>query len=230
MRYLLLLIICFSCTRQRQKQTGQLKIILDYCKYSNEHPSVAKIAIFKDGNPFKEIDFIHKEEVTTSLPFGKYTIRYKSIYNILEKTNVVVNSTKQRLISLCIDKINYNDNRNTLLLDELKVGESLGYFFESIGCFHSDKGTLIVIKNKDNKYMAVLNNLKFTVSKEQYTFIREFEIELRCNHVDGCSTIDSYEIVNRNNPDIFLIRDASCAWRGFDNLIKKLNLKEKLGN
>ncbi|HHC79351.1 MAG TPA: hypothetical protein ENK46_05675 [Flavobacteriia bacterium] len=229
--YLLLLIFSsfLHCTSYQKNQTGKLKITLSYCKYDNKDLFLKKATIYKGKTEFKEVDFEHRENyIIPKLPFGKYTIKYKSIFNILESINFVINDQKEKQVTLCVDKINYSDNKNTLLLDELKTGESLEFLFTSVGCFDMHQGKLTITRIDTKKYKATINGFEFVVTDEQYRSIREFEIELRCNHTSDCTTVDTYKVINKNSLKSYSIKDGSCRWRGFDNLIEKLNIKEKL--
>ena len=229
--YLLLLIFSsfLFCTSYQKNQTGKLKIIVSYCKYDNKDLFIKKATIYKDGTEFKKIDFEYSQDnVISNLPFGKYTIKYKSIFNILESIDFVIYEQKEKEITLCVDKINYSDNKNILLLDKLKIGESLDFLFISKGCFDIHRGKLTITRNSTKKYKATINNFEFDITDRQYQSIREFEIELHCNHASDCSTVDTYKVINKNSLESYSIEDGSCRWRGFDNLIEKLNIKEKL--
>lgn len=207
------------------KKDGSLNVVIDNCKYkSNENPYLNEIELYKNGEAFRNVSLNNQDEVNISnLPYGIYDLRYKSIYNIMEHMQIDIIDEKPKLITICIDKLDYNANRNVLLIDDMKIGETIRISFQSQGCFHFSENELELEKSKDG-VIATYNEEKVTLSKTQYQLIRQFEIELRSNHVGGCSTIDRYGIWNEDSFGDYTLYDESCQWRGFTNLIKLLNL------
>ena len=226
MKYLIfLLIILSSCSQknEKDKQFGKLNISFDYCKYSNEHPFLKEVKIFNKKELFKTVD-LKKGKDELELPIGIYNLKYKSIYNIINNVEVTIVNKREQNVILCIDKINYENNNNVISIDELNNNEILEYYFQSSGCFHSNEDKLIIAKNKSGELNVKYKDTVFTVSKEQHQLIREYEIELRCNHSSGCSTIDTYGVYNKQSYELYTVKDESCEWRGFNNLLKKLEL------
>lgn len=224
---LVLIVLLISCSKQNTKNDGNLKLSISYCKYTkNKGFSSTGITLFKDNIKFKDI-FIHKTETEISdLPHGDYKIRYRSIFNRYEYIDFKITSNNQKSISLCVDKIDYSTNQNVLLIDEMKAEETLIFSFESLGCFHSSKDEIKLTKNQNN-LTAIYNGNSKKLSTLQYDLCREFEIELRSNHLGWCSTNNKYGVFNEQTNEIYLVNDESCKWNGFINLIHLLGFKTK---
>ena len=79
---------------------------------------------------------------------------------------------------LCYDYLNYQSNKNILLLDELLENDYLTIFFESQGCFHSEKDKMKVTKSKKT-LVVEYRGIKYNLTPSQTKTLREFEIELR---------------------------------------------------
>ncbi len=229
MKYLILSLIIFllSCSDVKQKNDGELRVTINFCKYINSrHKTLEKITLLKGNLDFKSFNFNREEElVIPNLNYGIYKIKYKSIYNKYEYIDFEINNNLQQTISICLDKINYKENNNILLIDEMKVGEVLIFDFASQGCFHSGKEEIKLIKNKDN-IIATYNESEVKLTDSQYKLFREFEIELRSNHTGWCSTKDKYRIYNEQTNEIYSVNDETCKWSGFRNLIKLLELEK----
>ncbi|MCF2875013.1 MULTISPECIES: hypothetical protein [unclassified Tenacibaculum] len=223
-----LLILLIGCSKKSIKNDGRLKLSIDYCKYTKNSSFLScEATLFKDTLKFKEISFMHKTETEISdLPYGNYKVRYKSIFNRYEYIDFKITDNNQKSISLCVDKIDYNRNQNVLLIDEMKIGETLIFSFESQGCFHSSKDDIRITKNQ-NDLTVTYNETSKKLSALQYNLLREFEIELRSNHLGACSTNNRYGVFNKQTNEIYLVIDQSCQWNGFKNLIHLLDFKVK---
>ncbi|WMI70114.1 hypothetical protein [Mangrovimonas sp. YM274] len=206
---------------------GKIKISFGYCKYNNEVKRLKpKWKLFKLHQDSSIIIPLQKRVKFHNLEYGSYYIEYTTIFNQKNTVEFTVSDTIVKNISLCFDYFDYSSNKNVLMLDELKDGHNLYYSFESQGCFkHRDSNEIEIIKNSDN-LIAKYGGNEYRMNDSQIAILREFEIELRSNHVSGCSTIDKYEIVNQHELEFFFINDESCQWRGFENLIKLLKLQK----
>lgn len=229
MKYLItsVILLLLSCKTSDKLENGNLILRTKFCKYpDSKNHSLKEVTLFKDEIEFKKIQFNLEREIKVSkIPYGNYKIRYKSIYNKYEYINIIISSNEQKLINICVDKIDYSNNNNILLLNEMKTGETLSFSLESQGCFHNLKKEIKVKKNHNN-FSATFNDSTVELSHLQLKLFREFEIELRSNHIGWCSTNDKYYIYNENSREIYIINDESCQWRGFENLIKLLDLKK----
>ena len=170
------------------------------------------------------IDFISGEAKFEDLPFGKYSFRFKSIYDIEETFEFEIKNKTQE-ITLCIDNIDYELVTNSLLIDQLKPYEKLKIDFQSHGCFHSENTRLEIIRT-DERYLAKIEETEIVLSNTQFELVREFEIELRELTSGGyCTTFDTYNLtISKNSENIKLI-DGWCIWNGFINLLEKLGLE-----
>ncbi len=224
--FLVSLIVFSNCnTKKDNFGIGQIKVNSVFCKYDIDanRLNYKKFKLFKKGENITEIIIPkNKDSIIHNLEFGEYYIEYKTIFNQKNITEFKISESKCKEIELCYDYLNYQSNKNILLLDELLENDYLTIFFESQGCFHSEKDKMKVTKSKKT-LVVEYRGIKYNLTPSQTKTLREFEIELRSNHSDGCSTVDSYSIFNDN--ESFSMTDGSCLWRGFDNLITLLKLK-----
>lgn len=89
----------------------------------------------------------------------------------------------------------------------------------SHGCFHSDKDSILISKNKDS-YVLKWGTKSKVQDKNDIESIRHFEIEMTYFQDLGCTTVDTY-IINYNGKDV-VYNDGSCVWRGAYHLKKEL--------
>ncbi|WP_264558951.1 hypothetical protein [Flavobacterium sp. N2270] len=234
MRFLtiILIITLVSCNKNVQKN-GRLEIISAFCKYDNQvHPSSVKLKLFKKGKSISEIKLNDKNKVpgtanftVSNLEYGDYYIEYKTIYNQKNVVEFEINQSDLKSVELCMDYLDYKSNKNILLLDELQNGEALNVVVNEMACFGGWKDTMI-ISRKRNQLIVEYGEMKHTLTPSQIKLLREFEIELRCNHKPGCSNIDTYWIHNQQTHEECVVTEESCEWYGFKNLIKLLKLKK----
>ena len=232
MRFLsIILIITFlSCNKNVQKN-GRLKIVPTYCKYDNSnHFSKQKLKLFKKGKTATEIKLMDKNKIpgednfiVSGLEYGDYYIEYATIYNQKNVVKFEINQSSLKNVKICLDYLDYKSNKNILLIDELKNGESLLLDFFHQGCFDTfEKPVKLNLTKTNNKIVAEYNGVKYTLTPSQVDLFRQFEIELRSNHCGWCSSEDTYNLFNSKSYEIYGVKDSSGQWRGFNNLIKTL--------
>ena len=223
--FFILLLLSFIACGKKEPEIGQIKVNAAFCKsnkdffYFHSH-----VKLFKRGEKVTEIKLKVKYPPVYNLEYSEYYFEYKTIFN---KKNIVefeVNEHKCKEIKLCFDYLDYKSNTNVLLLDELKNGENLSINYESKGCFGAYSIDEITISKSKNKINAEYKGIKYVLTNTQIQLLKEFEIELRSNHRDGCTTLDSYTIFNER--EAYTMTDGSCQWRGFSNLISLLKLKK----
>lgn len=219
----LILVLFLQCTNKESKSTITLKA--EYCKYIGEKSRFSdSITLYRNDAIVDGYHFPDSEKIELSkLKYGNYTIKYRTLFNQYVSTNFTINDDKDKIIEVCFDKISYDTNRNILLLDNLKNNEKLYYTLESQGCFHSLKKE-IILEKKENLISLTYNKETKILSDKELNFIREFEIELRSNHIGWCSTKDRYSIYNDKTNEVFFMNDESCQWNGFYHLIKLLGV------
>jgi hypothetical protein len=176
-KYLIIISIAILFSFNSEKKlNGKLRLNLEYCKLSNDKIHINDIRIFKDDIFFKNIEW-HKRQNLFELPYGKYEIKYETIYNILETVKFTIDYKEETIVVLCLDKLNYNANKNLLLIDKLNKGEKLFYHYESRDCIGILKDTLELYKKDDKKYILNYGAFEGELSNSQINLIREFEIE-----------------------------------------------------
>lgn len=225
--FIIFLAVFSNCNSKKDNlRTGQIKVNSVFCKYDIDAKRLnnRKFKLFKKEENLTEIKIPkNKDSIIHDLEFEEYYIEYKTIFNQKNVTEFTISESICKEIEICYDYLDYQSNKNILLLDELLENQSLTIFFNSQGCFHSALEKMKVTKLKKTLIIEY-RGFKHVLTPSQAKILREFEIELRSNHSDGCTTVDSYTIFNDN--EAFSITDGSCIWRGFDNLISLLKLKK----
>ena len=228
---IILILALVSCTKKEIPKNGKLKIIPKYCKYDNiitiPHP---RFKLFKKEENKSKTKLIKESEIRndnftiSNLEYGKYYVEYISIYNQKKIIDIDVNKSDLKEVEICLDDLDYNENKNVLMVDELKNGETLNIEFFHQGCFDTyDKPVQLDIKKDNGKFTAKYRNINYKLSNSQIQLLREFEIELRSNHSSGCSSNDTYTLFNKESHRAYEVNDRSCnEWNGFENLIKMI--------
>ncbi|MDI1316911.1 hypothetical protein [Flavobacterium sp.] len=232
---IILLLAFVSCNKKDIPKNGRLKIIPKYCKYDNIISIPApKFKLFKKEENNSKNKLITESEIRndnftiSNLEYGKYYVEYITIYNQKNFIDFEINKSTLKEVKICIDDLDYNENKNVLMVDELKNGETLIVEFFHQGCFDTyDKPVQLYITKKNGKFTAKYYNRKYNLSNPQIKILREFEIELRSNHSAGCSSIDTYRLFNKESRRAYEVSDGSChEWNGFENLIKMIISKK----
>ena len=227
------LFLLISCNKELPKN-GRIEIIPTYCKYDNEiHFSSNKFKLFLKGENDTEIKLTEENNIpgtsnskVSNLEYGNYYIQYVTIYNHKNITYFKVNQSNLKKVEICFDYLDYKENKNVLMIDELKNGDTLTLNFFHEGCFDTfDKAVELNIVKNDEKITIDFNNKEYKLTNSQIKLLREFEIELRSNHRAGCTSIDKYTLWNRNSYTTYEESDGSCEWYGFKNLIKTITGK-----
>ncbi len=214
----------FGCQSDKKLETGELTVTGKYCKYPNNDFIVLPFQLFKNDLKVRSDTLEFSGEVKLKdLSFGKYSVKFNSIYERLEIVEFEVNSKTQE-IELCIDKIDYDLANNNLFIDQLKPNEKLKIGFFTFGCFHSEELGLEIIR-KEDQYLAKLDKTEIVLSTNQIKLIREFEIELRQVPTGYCTTTDTYNLTILDSSENMELIDESCEWNGFSNLLVKLGLE-----
>lgn len=223
--YTILFLLITSCGHDPKKD-GAIKVVTNCCKYDDKQMlDLEEFVLLKNNIEIKTFSYDRNGVEVNELYYGDYEIKYKSIFNKYEKINFKITDHKQKLVPLCIDKIDYKKNDNILLLDEMKYGEILSLSFESQGCFHNTRKE-IRLKKTENGLILFYDQNVIELTDKQYKLIREFEIELKSNHNGLCSSKDEYNLYNEQSHTFFTMKDESCTWNGFWNLIRLLKLDE----
>ncbi len=236
MKYFIIvfLFLLTSCKKDSEKN-GRIEIIPTYCKYDNDKlHSTDKPKLFKKGENDTEIKLTEKNSIpgtenfkVSNLEYGNYYIEYTTIYNQKNIVQFNVDKSDLKKVEFCVDFLDYKSNKNILLIDELKNGEDLVLEFFHQGCFSTyEKPVIFTLTKTSNKIVAEYNGKKYPLSETKVGLFREFEIELKSNHCGGCTSEDTYVLFNRKSYGIYEVKDSSCQWRGFDNLIKAITGKK----
>ncbi len=220
----ILLIFLLNCIDSVKTPLGKLHVKIEYCKYTNnENPFLGGFKLFKDKTEIQEIELeLNNQIIIPNLKPGKYYIEYKTLFNRIETIPLIITASELEIAIICFDFMDYKTNKNVLLVDNLQIEKPITIYFESNGCFHKAKNKMSITKTKNN-YIIKYNNIDYLITENQFKLIKEFEIELRSNHTNGCTTQEIYRIGGVDYEE-YHFTDGSCNWHGFRNLIGKLNL------
>ncbi|WP_129039772.1 hypothetical protein [Chryseobacterium sp. CH21] len=127
--------------------------IENYDKYDERRHDLYKIEIYKDEKIFK---ILEPEEYAPALNFnikldslkeGKYSFVYENLFGETIKKEIKVDESKTYRISITPDYL-FKKNKKSVF-ENLKDSEAK-LVFQSRGCFHQDKDSIVVInKGKD---------------------------------------------------------------------------------
>jgi hypothetical protein len=126
----------------------------------------------------------------------------------------------------------------TLLIDNLKNGESFLVDLKSTGCFHNSHLKLRISKVKGNYRANLITDVTINaehsrfkknitaLNKVQVQELRDFEKELRRvsatkNH---CTTVDEFTLSYNTRQTKFIV--DNCEWQGFEKLLGSLFKKQ----
>ncbi|MFD1601309.1 hypothetical protein ACFSJW_23195 [Flavobacterium artemisiae] len=196
---------------------------------NKELPRIYWISIFKDEKLFKrygrfEKPYIEKEIVIDSLSNGNYKFVYENFLNQQMQKTIEISESKIYAISIHPDYSKYTDFINESFVKNLKENEKVEFSFESLGCFHSAENKVEILR-KEEKYYFITRGITKKLSAEELDVIIKMECELNLLQRGGCTTKDHYTIKFENKKKEYF--DRTCAWHGWENMFKQINLKEK---
>ena len=243
-RFLLssLLLVSFQTMAQKNAVTKVKIKISDSRKitsYSSYKPDI--IQFFKQPEN-KEVKLVHRDGMrdtpieVDSMPVGKYTIRYKNVWQQDVDTQIVLTNKPVNAIQLFIDRL-LNYPANTLAL--LQEKDSIVITDHAMGCFANTKEKIVIVKQNGKLFASYYTGKKellpgkemvwverdilkkaILTNENIWDFIR-FENELNyLRERDNCTTSEAYEVSSKywNVKKV----DGSCDWWGLDQLRKKL--------
>lgn len=243
-RFLLssLLFVSFHAMAQKKAITKVKIKISDSRKitsYSDYKPDIIRFFKLPEN---KEVKLIHRDfrrdtpiEVD-SMPVGKYSIRYKNIWQQEVDTQIVLANKPANAIQLFIDKlINYPTNTLALLQEK----DSIVITNHARGCFLNMTEKIVIVKQKGKFIASYYTRKKELLAGKEMVWvdwdifkkailtnenIRDFiRFENELNYMrenDHCTTSEAYEVSSKywNVKKV----DGSCDWWGLDHLRKKL--------
>jgi hypothetical protein len=96
--------------------------------------------------------------------------------------------------------------------------------YKSQGCFHFDNDE-IKFENILDVVMVTYGEKTFQLTETQLRSVTDFEIKLKKQSDLLCTTTDFYEVHHKGVKKEYV--DGSCAWNGFNSLLKNLNLEKQ---
>ena len=102
---------------------------------------------------------------------------------------------------------------------------------QSSGCFHFSVQHFEVLYQNGQAYLNYQegrieeSGVSLKLSEQQLTALAHFEQELRRQSFsNGCTSVSNYQLIF--GEESFAVRDGSCGWRGFYDLMKELKLRD----
>lgn len=199
-------------------------------QYDNKHHYLYKIEIYKDEKIFKILEpkefvpFLDANIKLDSLKEGKYSFVYESIFGEEIKKEIKVDDSKTYRISINPDLLIKKNEKS--IFENLKDSEAK-LVFQSIGCFHQDKDSIVII-NKEKKYFLRQKNGSLKpIDKAVWAYFVKTENRIREIPKDGgCTTRDKYIFYHKGKSDT--IYDGTCefsTWYTLKDYLKKNKLQ-----
>ncbi|CAI8769472.1 hypothetical protein [Chryseobacterium sp. IT-36CA2] len=199
-------------------------------KYDDRHHDLYKLEIYKDNKIFKILEpeefapSLYPNIKLDSLNEGKYTFVYENIFgeNIKKEIEVVESITYR--VSITPDYLLKKNKKS--VFENLKNSEAK-LVFQSIGCFHQDKDSIMII-NKDNNYFLRRKNGSLKpIDKAAWAYFVKTENKIReIPKNGGCTTRDEYIFYHKGKSDT--IHDGTCEfsiWYTLKDYLKKNKLQ-----
>lgn len=198
--------------------------------YNHKIYDLKKIEIYKDEKIFKILE--PEESAPTldsnikldSVKEGKYSFVYENLFGENIKKEIKVDASKTYRVSITLDSLIKKHKKS--VFENLK-DEEVKLVFQSIGCFHQEKDSIIIL-NKDNRYFIRLKNrILKPIDKAVWAYLVKAENKIREIPKDGgCTTRDEYIFYYRGKSDT--INDSTCRfsiWSSLEDYMKKNKLQ-----
>lgn len=221
---LLLVILLFLISCKEVPASIRLKIEFEN-KLNHDLSKIYGIQVYKDGKKFKEFSafkkpFIEEEIILDSLTNGTYKFVYENLVNQTLQKTIEVKENKIYSVSIYPDYSNYKDFTSKSFVRNLEENQKVEFYFESLGCFHSAKESLVITK-KEKVYYAENKGESKKLNSAQLDAIIKMECELALIKYGGCTTSDHYIIKSGKQEKEFY--DETCKWNGWKNMSKQVN-------
>lgn len=210
-----------------QKQSNNLYITLSRSEFSGKvNAKLFRLEIKgSDSLVYKNkipLNFSSDDTLKlTGLADGNYKIQYDDILGDTKIKTITLNGNTQRLVQIVPDIISTKKFNNTPIFT-LKNGEH--YTVEmSGGCIASLYGYYKISKHNDKLYLDNFNIKKRVLSTIEVQAIQKFERELLAiQNAKICSSTGAmtFKIITYDLEKT--IRDDTCMWNGWENLMSKL--------
>ncbi|KQB40963.1 hypothetical protein [Flavobacterium aquidurense] len=222
---LLLIVLFFEVSCEKVPASIKLRIEFEN-KLNQDLSKIYGIQIYKDGKIFKKFSsfekpYISKEITLDSLTNGTYEFVYENLVNQTLRKKIEVKENKSYEVLIYPDYSVYKDFIKRSFVRNLREDQKVEFYFESLGCFHSAKESLIITK-KGKVYYAENKGQSKKLSKEQLDTIIKMECELELIKDGGCTTSDHYIIKSGKQEKEFY--DETCKWNGWRNMSEQIKL------
>jgi hypothetical protein len=163
----------------------------------------------------------NRKEIIDSIPFGKYKISFKNIFNENMSIDYVVKDT---LSEITLDFLMFNENEKfELFIDKLKENDSLKIFCRKIFCTAGpvDSYPLVVWKKNNDIYYRLMDTTRI-MNHDQINSLRKFEkILSKIGKSNSRSTgYDIYRMII--NKDTVEFIDMTNSWNGYSKLFREM--------
>jgi hypothetical protein len=172
----------------------------------------------------KDTNFIYKlhnnaGDKIDSLPAGEYVVTISSVF--AQKVTKKVSLVKNETVKFSLEKLN-KKVKPEVFSKKMKDGDTLYMLHNATGVYLNQK---IGVTKKSGKYSAFFYkgiSSEITKSYEEpydaFMYLQQFEKE-SVNHdkITGCTALEVYTF--RLNGKYYVIKDGTCKWSGFFQLI-----------
>ncbi|KAA3439320.1 hypothetical protein [Rufibacter hautae] len=188
---------------------------------SSDIVSLSSVTLFKNGDTLKTDAPKYPSYYLWLGKFekGTYKISYRNIFDQTVSQIVKATGASIDTVLLYVDKADYTDVVCRAKIDRLKEGEYFTIRYASMGCSHFYRDSL-TITNRNGEFIARNKSNLVYLSDKQVEAVRQFEYQTTLIGGGGCTTMDTYQILYKN--EISKATDRSCDWRGFVNLKRQL--------
>lgn len=231
MRSLLLLCLLILVVSCQKNVIANFDIHIENSDQYDDRPhDLYKIEIYKDEKIFK---ILEPEEFAPALNFnikldslkeGKYSFVYENLFGEKIEKEIKIDDSKTYRISINPD-ILINKNKKSVF-ENLKDSEAK-LVFQSIGCYHQDKDSIVIINKDNNYFLRQKNGSLKPLDKEVWAYLVKSENRIREIPKGGdCTTRDKYVFYYKGKSDT--INDSTCkfsTWYTLRDYLKKNKLK-----
>ncbi|WP_375239940.1 hypothetical protein [Aurantibacter sp.] len=231
MKYLLIITCCilFSCSTDEKNKTKKLNYgFVNFKIKSRKYQSNLYNYSLYSKNIKIPIDIVRNKPKGDSLLYGKYQLRYNTIFNEAINIDFELNQ-RNKTINIIPDSLDFSyiENNKFLMIDNLKNNEKIDLIFYSYGCSNTKTNHAIINKLNNKLYFTFKKN-KILINHKNKNLFREFEYELNLlTNNSNCTRTTSYVYVNTESSDFIIHKDKSCNWFGFEKLLVDLGLNKE---
>lgn len=225
------LLVCLICHLSLFAQLTALHVTVRDCRkgmYFDRH-GFGEFLLYKNDSLYGKYS-IYKNYYIDNLPDGNYHIEYETYFGKRKSESQQIDKESfLPYFDVCVDELpdEMRKSATNLFIDNLKDGEELPIYRNYPNCYTKrDNIDSLIVKKEKNKYFIIRNKKKHKLNKEQFAFLRDFEIQLRNVKIAYYSTAECYTWIGRDENKIWFY-DSMGGWEGYECLLIQLGLVKK---